>query len=101
MRSWILRAMGHIAIDRKNKESAVKSLDKAVQKIHRWNRSISISPVLAVDPRTTAMRMIFVQEGTRSTSGRVLDFKKGPFHVARKVGLPITPLVLLGAYELW
>lgn len=75
---------GHISINRNNLQSAQKSLSKAVEKIHRWNRCIAISP-----------------EGTRSHTGRLLDFKKGPFHTAIQVGLDVTPLSIEGAYELW
>lgn len=30
-----------------------------------------------------------------------MDFKKGAFHTALQVGVPITPLLLEGAYDLW
>jgi 1-acyl-sn-glycerol-3-phosphate acyltransferase len=40
-------------------------------------------------------------EGTRSKSGRIQDFKKGAFHTALEVGVPITPLLIEGAFDLW
>ena len=81
---WLMNLYGHIGIDRSNRSKAIASLDEAVRRIHRWNRSVCISP-----------------EGTRSRTGRLLDFKKGPFHVAMKVRLPITPMILIGAFECW
>jgi len=81
---WIVRAWGHIPIDRSDRMKAIASLDEAVSKIHKWGRSIAISP-----------------EGTRSTSGRLADFKKGPFHIAKQVGLPITPFIISDAFCLW
>lgn len=40
-------------------------------------------------------------EGTRSRTGRLADFKKGAFHTALQVRVPVTPLLLDGAHELW
>ena len=40
-------------------------------------------------------------EGTRSKSGQLLDFKKGPFHTWDHLRVPIVPLVFTGAYELY
>jgi 1-acyl-sn-glycerol-3-phosphate acyltransferase len=81
---WLMYLYGHIGIDRSNKSAAISSLADAVSRIHRWKRSICISP-----------------EGTRSRTGRLLDFKKGPFHTAIAVNIPITPMVILGAYNVW
>jgi len=36
-------------------------------------------------------------EGTRSRSGRVMDFKNGAFKMAHKVGAPVIPLSIVGA----
>lgn len=81
---WILAGYGHVPIDRENLETAKKSLDRAISMIRELSRSIAISP-----------------EGTRSKSGRVAEFKKGPFHTAMAVKLPIVPVLVDGAFELW
>jgi 1-acyl-sn-glycerol-3-phosphate acyltransferase len=81
---WILRGLQHISIDRANRESAIESLRKAADIVLRHRRCIAVSP-----------------EGTRSRSGRLADFKKGAFHTAMQVGVPITPLLMEGAYDLW
>ena len=39
-------------------------------------------------------------EGTRTTTGRIREFKKGPFHLAREAGADILPMVFHGAFEI-
>jgi len=81
---WALSCYGHIAIERGDRQKAISSLEEAAKRIHLWGRSIALSP-----------------EGTRSTTGRLLEFKKGPFHLAETVRLPLVPMIILGAYDLW
>ena len=38
-------------------------------------------------------------EGTRSLDGKLGDFKKGAFHVAKNTGITIIPVGLKGAYQ--
>ena len=81
---WTLAGWGHYSINRSNVESAKRSLAKAAASIHRYRRCLAVSP-----------------EGTRSKTGRLMDFKKGPFHTAIAVDLPIVPVLIMGAYQLW
>lgn len=81
---WLAYAWGHIPINRSNLEAARSSLSSAAAQIKEYGRSLGISP-----------------EGTRSRSGRLLDFKKGPFHTALALQLPITLLLIDGAFQLW
>jgi 1-acyl-sn-glycerol-3-phosphate acyltransferase len=73
---------GFIAIDRKNREKAIAQLEKAkkvlAQGVHVW-----IAP-----------------EGTRSRSGALGAFKKGGFHVAMDLAVPIIPCWIHGANEI-
>ena len=39
--------------------------------------------------------------GTRSKTGHLLEFKKGPFHVWEHLQAPIIPMMIYGAYELF
>jgi 1-acyl-sn-glycerol-3-phosphate acyltransferase len=62
----------------------------------------SSTPLCASSSSLRHKRCVAVSpEGTRSKSGRIQDFKKGAFHTAMQVGVPITPLLVEGAFELW
>lgn len=74
---------GHIPINRTNRESAVKSLHDGAKWIEKYNRCIAVFP-----------------EGTRSKDGRLLPFKRGPFHLAHDTRVPICPIYIEGAWEL-
>jgi 1-acyl-sn-glycerol-3-phosphate acyltransferase len=75
---------GHLRIDRENREGAVASLKALADLVRRARLSIYLSP-----------------EGTRSRTGRLLPFKKGPAHLALQTGLPIVPIVVQGAHTAW
>jgi 1-acyl-sn-glycerol-3-phosphate acyltransferase len=76
---WYMWATGMIFVDRGNREKAVKSLAEAGARI-RGGANILAYP-----------------EGTRSLDGRILPFKKGPFVVALKAGVPIIPVAIVGS----
>ena len=77
----LARRHGAIPIKRDKLTKAIYSLDKAEEAI-RKGISFIISP-----------------EGTRTLSGQLGEFKKGPFHVALNTGVTIVPVALMGAYE--
>jgi 1-acyl-sn-glycerol-3-phosphate acyltransferase len=72
---------GFIAIDRRNRRTAIRSLERASELLasgtHVW-----IAP-----------------EGTRSRTGNLLPFKKGAFYLAFEAGLPILPVTLRGTSD--
>lgn len=80
----ISSAYGMIPIDRSDLKAALKSYENAAERLLKEKTSIAISP-----------------EGTRAKSGLLAEFKKGPFHLAAKAKLPITPAVLYDAFDLW
>lgn len=45
--------------------------------------------------------VLLFPEGTRSTDGRIAEFKPGLAMLARKAGAPVVPVVIDGAYEAW
>ena len=45
--------------------------------------------------------MAISPEGTRSKTGNLLPFKKGPFHLWEQLQTPIIPIVTMGAFELY
>lgn len=76
-----LVASGFVPIDRKNREKAIGQLEKAKEMLAK-GVSIWISP-----------------EGTRARDGLLAPFKKGGFHVALDLGVPIIPAWIDGAQD--
>jgi 1-acyl-sn-glycerol-3-phosphate acyltransferase len=72
---------GFIAIDRKDRASAIRSLGRAAEKV-RGGASVILFP-----------------EGTRSRDGRLGRFKRGSFHLALEAGVPVIPVAISGAYD--
>jgi 1-acyl-sn-glycerol-3-phosphate acyltransferase len=72
------RMGGFIPIDRRNKESAMRSIESGAASIRAGN-SFLIFP-----------------EGTRSRTSEMLPFKKGGFVMAMKAGAPIVPVAIQG-----
>jgi 1-acyl-sn-glycerol-3-phosphate acyltransferase len=77
-----MRGAGYISIDRSNRKSAFKSLARAADMI-RKGTSVMIFP-----------------EGTRSSDGSLLPFKKGGFVLAVDAGVPIIPIVISGTHDI-
>jgi 1-acyl-sn-glycerol-3-phosphate acyltransferase len=76
---WALASGGHVIIDRSRRERAVESLERAAQRVRDG------TPV------------IIFPEGTRSTSGGLLEFKSGGFHLALQAGVPVVPISVSGS----
>lgn len=76
-------AGGNVFIDRGNWPSAVESLKEAGQRLK--------------EERSTA---VVFPEGTRSLTGDLQRFKKGPFIMAIEAGVPIVPVVVDGTFEI-
>lgn len=77
----IIKKYGVIPIKRKQLKEAIHSMSILEEAIRKGTSSI-ISP-----------------EGTRTLTGELLPFKKGPFHVALNTGVTIVPVGLIGAFE--
>jgi 1-acyl-sn-glycerol-3-phosphate acyltransferase len=76
-------AAGHVFVDRGNHVAAIESLKHAGRKI--------------LELRSTA---VVFPEGTRSLTGYLQPFKKGPFVMAIEAGVPIVPAVVEGTFEI-
>jgi len=81
--SWHISAFGGVPINRGNRDQAVKSMEAAAS-------AAKLGECMAISP-----------EGTRSKSGQLLPFKKGPFHLWEQLQTPLIPIVTLGAFELY
>ena len=80
---WQLRMGPYVMIDRSNAESALKSIERAKEKMKRLNLSQIVFP-----------------EGTRSKTGEVRSFKRGAFYIAVHGGFPIIPVSISGANKI-
>lgn len=79
---WVIWLAGFIFIDRGRREQAVASLGRAARRI-RDGQSIVAFP-----------------EGTRSTEGGLLPFKKGAFALAWEAQVPVVPVAIHGGPEI-
>jgi len=71
-----------IAIDRSNRDSAIRTTEAAAKRIQA---GVSFA--------------VFV-EGTRAKPGELLPFKKGAFYMARQAGVPVVPVAIRNSDEL-
>ncbi len=69
--------MGHVLIDRKDKEHSLSGFDTLTKGVQNLGVSVVVAP-----------------EGTRSNDGKLLPFKKGAFVMAIDLGLPILPVTI-------
>ncbi len=70
--------------------------------VDRHNRDAAIASVrAAAEVIRSGLDMTVFPEGTRSPDGRLLPFKKGPFHLATDTGCPIVPVTILGTDVIW
>jgi 1-acyl-sn-glycerol-3-phosphate acyltransferase len=76
--SQAMVAGGHVFIDRKKRQSAVKAMEEA-----------------AVDVAAGASLVVF-PEGTRGDTETIQPFKKGGFHLARQANVPVVPVGVIG-----
>ena len=76
------KLMDAVYIDRDDAQASIAALGPVQQAVER-GISLVISP-----------------EGTRSKSGELLPFKKGPFRIAMGAGVPIVPIVIRNAEDL-
>jgi 1-acyl-sn-glycerol-3-phosphate acyltransferase len=79
---WALGLSDQIIIDRGNRVRAVRSLQRAAERV-RGGISVIVFP-----------------EGTRSPTGRMREFKSGGFHLALEAQVPIVPVTVSGSFQL-
>ena len=80
---WGMRLASLVPVDRRNREAAIASLRSAAGVLR------------------SGVNMTIWPEGTRSSDGRLLPFKKGPFYLAMESGVPIVPITLAGTHQIW
>jgi hypothetical protein len=81
--SWQMVAFGGVAIRRSDRKQAVQAMGAAAA-------AAKLGECMAISP-----------EGTRSKTGQLLSFKKGPFYLWETLQTPIIPIVTMGSFELY
>ncbi len=79
---WAVKMAGMISIDRHSSGKAINSINKIIGEIRN------------------GISVFFFAEGTRSTTGKLLPFKKGGFMFAIKAGIPIIPVTIINSCAL-
>lgn len=79
---FVCKTLEHIYIDRSSSEKAIKSINKAKEKI------------------CNGTSIIFFPEGTRSNDFTLKPFKKGAFKLAIDLGLPVLPVTIKGTHKI-
>lgn len=77
-----MRKAGHVFIDRQNRERAFSAYDEAAEGIR------------------AGISAVVFPEGTRSRTGELLPFKKGPFVLAIAAQVPLVPAYSAGTFTL-
>ncbi len=78
---WAMYCAGFVAIDRVNIRDAMKSLDKAAQRVKK------------------GLSVVIYPEGTRTKDGSIGEFKRGMFFLAEKSKADLVPVSLKGTFE--
>ena len=78
---WMLKKWRAIPIDR-------SSMSKAKESIQKGEEALK-----------DGYNVIILPEGTRTVNGKIRKFKKGGFHMAININVPILPIGSKGAYE--
>lgn len=76
-----LKLAGFVPVDRANRESAIASVDEALEQLK------------------AGVSYLIFPEGTRSPDGRLQPFKKGSFVMAIRAQAPIVPVTVIGAHK--
>ena len=75
---WHLKRAGHISLDRSNPRSAYRSLEEAARRI------------------ASGTSVLIFPEGSRSSDGKILEFKRGSMRLAEAAGVPVVPVAIFG-----
>ncbi len=79
---WAMRAAGHIFIDRQNRPRAIGAYEETAKVIR------------------AGMSAVVFAEGTRSRTGQLQPFKKGPFVFAIAAQVPVVPVYCAGTFDI-
>ena len=80
---WAIHYLGHIRLDRQNRKQAFAAYEIAAETLVRQQMHVVVFP-----------------EGTRSRSGLLLPFKKGPAVLAIAAGVTVVPCYCAGTFDI-
>ena len=104
---WCLRFRGGVPYWLKKRSSASRFLGTAMRMadmvpVDRHNREAAIDSVrAAVEVMRRHVHMVIFVEGRGRGMAVCFPSRKGRFHLAMEVGVPVVPVTLLGTYECW
>ncbi len=78
-----MRAAGHVRLDRGNRGQAFSAYEHASEQM-----------------KANGLTVVVYPEGTRTRTGELLPFKKGPFVFAIGSGAPLVPCYVGGAFDI-
>ncbi len=81
---WVLLRYGYAPVDRSNPRVTLRMLDRMLERLRRNPMSMAVFP-----------------EGTRSSDGRLLIFRRGTMKVGQRSGLPIVPVTIDGSLAVY
>ncbi len=79
---WSISVGHYISIDRSNARRAKESLEQAIEKMK------------------SGKSVLLFAEGTRTRDGKMQAFKRGPFSLAVRSGVPIMPVTINGSFSI-
>jgi 1-acyl-sn-glycerol-3-phosphate acyltransferase len=80
---WALHYLGHIRLDRQNRKQAFAAYEIAAETLVKHKMHVVVFP-----------------EGTRSRTGQLLPFKKGPAVLAIAAGVTVVPCYCAGTFDI-
>ena len=72
---------GHVFVNQSSLKSMLHTIQKAKEELQ------------------DGVSMVIFPEGSRSTTGKMGNFKKGAFIIAKQMGLPVVPVTLNGPFD--
>jgi 1-acyl-sn-glycerol-3-phosphate acyltransferase len=70
-----------VPVDRGNRDAGIEAVEAAKKVIEQ------------------GINMTIYIEGKRSSDGKLLPFKKGPFYLAMECGVPVVPMTIVGTHD--
>ena len=80
---WVMRAAGHIFVDRNRKSQSIESLKMAKESLINMPRSVLLFP-----------------EGTRTKNGLLNQFKRGGLLLGIEANIPIVPIAFINTFAM-